>query len=176
MVLESLINKERLVMKLLEEGRNFQEIAKIAHVSFSFISMVKKKMKGEDQSIKKQLSIPTQALKLFSEGKSIIEVTIILDRPLSEIQGYHNDFLRLRGMNYLVSLVEAHRDHLPTISKLIKYIIQNPFTKNDLIAALALVNDITRLKSTKKSLEERIEYLNGIRNHLLNNKKRMNQF
>jgi hypothetical protein len=83
MVLESLINKERLVMKLLEEGRNFQEIAKIAHVSFSFISMVKKKMKGEDQSIKKQLSIPTQALKLFSEGKSIIEVTIILDRPLS---------------------------------------------------------------------------------------------
>ena len=35
-------------MELLKEGKNFQEIAKEAHVSFSFISMVKKKMLGED--------------------------------------------------------------------------------------------------------------------------------
>ncbi len=176
MTIDSISDKEKLVMKLLEEGKNFQEIAKEAHVSFSFISMVKKKMLGEDPSVNKRLSIPTQALKLFSEGKSIIEVTIILDRPISEIQGYHNDFLRLKGVGYLVPLIEAHRDHLPTISKLIKYVIQNPFTKNDLVAALALVNDITRLKNTKKNLEERIEYLNGIRNHLLNNKKRMNPY
>ena len=79
-------------------------------------------------------------------------------------------------MGYLVSLVEAHKDHLPTISKLIKYIIQTSFTKNDLIAALALVNDITRLKTTKKNLEERIESLNQTGNHLLNNKRRMNQY
>ncbi len=147
MALNPIYEKERLVMKLLEEGKNFQEIAKEAHVSFSFISMVKKKMLGEEPSINKKLSIPTQALKLFSEGKSVIEVTIILDRPISEIQEYHNDYLRLKGVGYLVSLVEAHRDHLPTISKLIKYIIQNPFTKNDLIVALALVKDINRLKT-----------------------------
>lgn len=176
MALESLSDKEKLVMKLLEEGKNYQETAKEARVSFSFISMVNKKRLGEDPSVNKRLSIPTQALKLFSEGKSIIEVTIILDRPISEIQGYYNDYLRLRGMNYLVSLVEAYRDHLPTVSKLFKYITQNPFTKNDLIAALALVNDINRLKITKKNLEERIEYLNKTRNHLLNNKRLINQY
>ena len=48
MTLDSLSDKEKLVMKLLEEGKNFQEIAKEAHVSFTFISMVKKKMLGED--------------------------------------------------------------------------------------------------------------------------------
>ncbi len=176
MAIDSVSHKEKLVMKLLEEDKNFQEIAKEAHVSFSFISMVNKKRLGEDPSVNKRLSIPTQALKLFSEGKSVIEVTIILDRPISEIQGYHNDFLRLKGVGYLVSLVEAHRDHLPTISKLIRYIIQTPFKKNDLIAALGLVNDINRLKSTKKNLEERIEYLNETRNHLLNNKRSMNQY
>ena len=48
MALESLIDKERLVMKLLEEGKNFQEVAKEAHVSFTFISIVKKKILGED--------------------------------------------------------------------------------------------------------------------------------
>ena len=176
MALNSIYEKERLVMKLLEEGKNFQEIAKEAHVSFSFISMVKKKMLGDDTSVTKKLSTPSLALKSFSDGHSVLEVTIILDRPSSEIQEYYHDYLRLKGMGYLVSLVEAHKDHLPTISKLIKYIIQNSFTKNDLIAALALVNDITRLKTTKKNLEERIESLNEARNHMLNNKRRMNQY
>ena len=59
-------------------------------------------------------------------------------------------------MDYLISLVEAHRDHLPTIAKLIKYIVQNPFTKNDLMSTLGLVKDISKLKSTKKNLEEMI--------------------
>jgi hypothetical protein len=176
MAIDFMEEKEKRVMKLLEEGRTFKEIAQVEHVSFSFISMVNKKRLGINPSVKKQLSIPTQALKLFSEGKSVIEVTIILDRPISEIQEYHNDYLRLRGMDYLVSLVQAHRDHLPTISKLIKYITQNPFTKNDLIVALGLVTDINRLRSIMKNLEERIEYLNQTRNHLLNNKRRMIQY
>jgi hypothetical protein len=59
----------------------------------------------------------------------VIEVTIDLDRPISEILGYHNDYLRLKGIDFLVSLIEAHRDHMPTISKLIKYVVQTPFKK-----------------------------------------------
>ncbi|WP_458720421.1 hypothetical protein [Candidatus Nitrosocosmicus sp. R] len=49
---------------------------------FSFISRVKKKMLGQDLTVNKRLSIPPQALKLLSEGKSLIEVTITLDRPI----------------------------------------------------------------------------------------------
>ena len=168
MTLDSLSDKEKLVMKLLEENKNFQEIAKEAHVSFTFISMIKKKMLGEDTTVTKQLSIPSQALKLFSEGKSLIEVTITLDRPSLETRKYHEDYLRLKNMDYLVSLVEAHRDHLPTIIKLIKYIVQNTFTKIDLMVALTVVKDIPRLKSAKKILEEKIENLNLTKNHLLN--------
>ncbi len=123
MCIDSIDEKEKLVRKLLEEGKNFQEIAKAAHVSFSFISMVKKKMLGQDPSVNKRLSIPTQALKLFSEGKSLIEVTITLDRPSLETRKYREDYLRLKNMDYLVSLVEAYMDNIPTISKLIKYIV-----------------------------------------------------
>lgn len=70
--------------------------------------MINKKRLGEDPSVNKKLSTPTQALKLFSEGKSVIEVTIILDRPITEIQGYHNDYLRLKkyeisGFTYRIS-------------------------------------------------------------------------
>jgi hypothetical protein len=168
MTIKSQNEKEKLVMTLLEDGKNWQEITKEAHVSCSFVSMVNKKILGEDISVKKKLSTPTEALKLFSEKKSIIEVTIILDRPILEIRGYYNDYLRLVHVGYLVALIEAHRDHLPTIIKLIKYIIQNPFTKNDLIAALTLVKDIPRLKSTTKNLEDRINDLIKTRNYLLN--------
>jgi hypothetical protein len=45
---------------------------------------------------------------------------------------------------------------LPTIAELIKYIVQNPFTKNDLMLTLGLVKDISKLKSTKNNLEEMI--------------------
>jgi hypothetical protein len=109
--------KEKLVMKLLEEGKNFQEIAKVAHVSFSFISMVKKKLLGEDLSVNKRLSIPTQALKLFSEGKSVLEVTIELDRPLEEIRIYHEDYLDIKKMSDLTLLMDFHQENLPIIRK-----------------------------------------------------------
>ncbi len=174
--MESLIDKEELVKKLLEDDKNFQEIAKTAHVSFSFISVVKKKMMGEDIVINKRLSIPTQAIKLFSEGKSIIDVIITLDRPSVEICKYYDDYLRLKNRGYLVSLIGAYEDALPTLVKLIKYMVQNPSTKNDLIATLGLVKDIPRLKSVKKNLEEKIKDLNEARNQLLNNGGRMNQY
>ncbi len=72
MTLVSVSDKEKLVMKLLEEDKNFQEISKKAHVSFRFISTINKKRLGRILQLKEQLSIPSQALKLFSEGKSLI--------------------------------------------------------------------------------------------------------
>ena len=59
-------------------------------------------------------------------------------------------------MDYLISLAEAYRNHLPTIAELIKYIVQNPFTKNDKTFTLGPVKDISKMKSTNKNLEEMI--------------------
>jgi hypothetical protein len=42
MAIDSIEEKERREIKLLEEGRTFKEIVKVEHVSFSFISMVNK--------------------------------------------------------------------------------------------------------------------------------------
>lgn len=69
MTMTFLINKEKLVMDLLKAGKNYQEIAKEAHVSISFISKVNLKLIGAPLETTKKLSIPYQALKLFSKGK-----------------------------------------------------------------------------------------------------------
>jgi hypothetical protein len=176
MTIDFIEEKQKRVMKLLEEAQTFKEIAQKEHVSFSFISMVNKKRLGIDLTVKKQSSIPTQALKLFSEGKSVIEVIIILDKPYAEICKYHDDYLRLKNRSYLISLIEAYQDTLPTIVKIIKYLIQNPSSKDDLIATLALVKDKPRLRLIKKNLEERIDALNQTKNLLTCNKESINQF
>lgn len=166
MTLESNNIKEKKVIEMLENNKNFQEIAKTFRVSPNFISMVKKKMLGEDTTINKKLSIPSQALKLFSEGNSILEVIIILDRPSSEIRNYYADYLRLRNMIYLVSLIEAYQDGLPTITKLVKYITQNPSTKDELLVAIRLVKDLHRLRAIKKQLENNVKVLRQERDYL----------
>lgn len=176
MTLNSIEEKEKRVMKMLQEGKNFQEIAKEEHISFTFISMVKKKMLGEDPSINKRLSIPTQALKMFSGGKSVLEVTIELDRPVEEIRGYYEDYLDLKKMSDLVLLVEFHYHNIPIIKRMIRFILSNPVSQNDLIIALSLVKDINRLKNIKKNLEEKIETLHKTRNQRLDGGRVINQF
>lgn len=166
MGIDSIDEKEKLVMKLLEENKNFQEIAKAAHVSFSFISMVRKKMLGEDTNVTKMLSIPSQALKLFSEGKSVLDVIIILDRPSQEIREYYDDYLQLIKFDEIVSLIDFNQEYLTTITKFIRYIILNPVSRNDLLTTLVLVKDLPKLKAIQKQLENNIKALRQEKEYL----------
>jgi len=159
MATDSVEGKEKRVMKLLEEGWTFKEIAQKEHVSFSFISMVNKKRLGIDRTENKKLSIPTQALKSFSEGNDVLQTTIALDRPLDEIQGYFEDYLETKKLSDLVLLVECRQHQLPIIKKIIRFILSNPISQNDMIIALALATDISRLRNIKKKLEENIKVL-----------------
>lgn len=167
MTMTFVIDKEKLVMDLLKAGKNYQEISKEAHVSFSFISKVNQKLLGKPQESARKISIPTQALKSFSEGKSVLETTIALDHPVDEIQGYYEDYLDLKKMNDLVLLYEYHQQSLPTIKKIIRFVLSNPVSQNDMILALALAKDISRLRNIKRNLEEKVATLTERRNQLL---------
>src|SRR4051794_22119809 len=102
-------------MNLLEEGKTFKEIAKKEHISFSYISMVNKKRLGVNPSTNKKLSIPSKALKLFAEGKSVLEVTIEPHRPVEEIRMYHEDYLDIKKLSDLVLFMNFHQANLPII-------------------------------------------------------------
>ena len=166
MTLDPISDKEKLVMKLLKEDKNYPEIAKEARVSYTFISKVNKKRLGENTSVKKQLSIPTQALKLFSEGKSVLDVIIILDRPPQEILEIYDDYLQLINLDEIASLIDFNQEYLSTITKLINYVIQNSVSTNDLLTTFELVKDLPRLKSMKKQLENKIKVLRQEKDYL----------
>jgi hypothetical protein len=82
--------KEQYVIQLYKENKSTREIAGHVHMSFRDIGIITKKVKleahgereqlGEDGNIKSK-SKTTQAIKLFSEGNSPVEVAIPLDLP-----------------------------------------------------------------------------------------------
>src|SRR4051794_23158749 len=94
--------KEALVIELLNKGLAVRDIAKQVHVSFSYIQKVKAKITGETDEVDKEkikpLSVPSQAFKLFLEGKSVVQVAIGLDLPTDQALKIHSDYLVLRTM------------------------------------------------------------------------------
>lgn len=78
--------KERLAIKLYEEGKPIREIAQQAHLSFGTIGKIIKRQNGVDNSETLPTDISnkskeTQGLFLFSKGKRPIDVAIELNLP-----------------------------------------------------------------------------------------------
>ena len=78
--------REKLVLDLYNQGKTIREIAKEVRMSFRDIGVILKKTfpekaEGlkEQQEELQQLSVSTQAYKLFSEGKRPVEVAIALN-------------------------------------------------------------------------------------------------
>src|SRR5690349_4465082 len=103
--------KERYVLVLYEQGKNIRQIAQLAHMSFGDIGAIIKKHKKEveqvneppkERTYNRPKSKATQAIKLFSEGKSLVDVAIALDLPPDKVQGMYRQFLQLNNMDKLV--------------------------------------------------------------------------
>jgi hypothetical protein len=97
--------KERLVIELYNQGRTIRDIAREVRMSFRDIGAILKKTSGdkeEDQDKEQSLLPPSsQAYKLFSEGKTPIEVAIALDLGESETTKYYEEYLNLKQMHEL---------------------------------------------------------------------------
>jgi hypothetical protein len=105
--------RERAVIDLYHNQRKtIRDIAKEARMSFRDIGAILNKA-SEDKKTEQQkeqdgteinqmqLSISTQAYKLFSYGKSPIEVAIALNARESEVTRFYKEYLKLNQMHEL---------------------------------------------------------------------------
>jgi hypothetical protein len=84
--------KEELVIRLHKEGKTIRQIASAAHLSFTDIGSIIRKIDGRDnddgveanEDIKNKTR-DTKALFLFSIGKTPLQMAIELDLPASEV-------------------------------------------------------------------------------------------
>ena len=98
--------KERLVIDLYNQGKTIRDIAKELRMSFRDIGTILKKTSGEkeDNQDKEQsliLALSTQAYRLFSKGKTPIDVAITLNLSEVETTKYYEEYLNLKRMDEL---------------------------------------------------------------------------
>lgn len=155
--------KEAQVIELLNKGLPVRDVAKEAHVSFTYIKKIRAKLIGElnkdDKEKKKTLSVPSRAFKLFSVGKTIVQVAIGLDLPTDQALKIHSDYLVLRNMRRTSQMLMENRKDLDVYLKLFDYIDGNGIKVKDLNHAINLAQNIDSLKKEKRQLEYDIDTL-----------------
>jgi transposase len=111
--------RERLVLDLYNQGKNTREIAEEARMSFSAIGAILKKAEQENETSKEQtekMSQAAQAYKLFSEGKSPVDVAIALNLRQAEVSEFYSEYWKLKE---LYDLSQAYEEIKGDISSFV---------------------------------------------------------
>jgi transcriptional regulator len=140
--------KEQYVIQLYKENKSTREIAKLTHMSFRDIGIITKKAKleaegergplQEDDDIKSK-SKTTQAIKLFSELESPVEVAIALDLPANQVRAIYQEYWELEGMHGLAEIYEEAKYDLDDLLRLHGIVKLLGVEKQDIITALELI-------------------------------------
>ena len=147
--------KEKLVLRLLEEGKSTREVAKIAHVSPKLIGVVMRRATGDNneelnEPIKEKLTIESKCYKMFKEGKSCIEVAIALNVPADEVLANHIKFQKLQDLDGFVKLYRELGDDLSLFVFLYKTMkIEGLMNKKEIL-------NLVRIETELKGLTDKI--------------------
>jgi hypothetical protein len=99
--------KERLVLKLYNQGKSYHEIAKEARVSLRDIGPILNR-----GGIQQALSNSSRAYKLFHEGESLIMVAIHLNLREEDVTQYYTEYWKLRHLHDLYHIYEEIKDNI----------------------------------------------------------------
>ena len=172
-------DKEQLVIKLHQEGKTIRDIALAAHLSFSDIGAIIRKIDGrnsddgvEDKIDIKNKTSETKALFLFANGKKPIDVAIELDLSASEVQNMLEEFWTLNDLHELAFAYDEIKSYLPSFLKLFhclkerrmldekhisKFLRYANYDLSDLANRVeCLSNEIINLEGQKRSLMNKV--------------------
>jgi hypothetical protein len=174
--------KEDYVIRLYKEGRSIREIAELVHMSFRDIGAITNKVKLQADRERGYITVDaepkskeSQAFKLFSEGKSPVEVAIALDLDAGRVRAIYYDYWELKGMYKLTEIyIELERDDLLSFIRLHKIFKHLGMKEHDIknVFELAKHNQLERLQGKVQYLENQIFMLEfqktESRNEILN--------
>jgi len=97
--------KENLVINVAEASKTTRHLSQVAHISPKDIGTIIRRYTVEDSEYQgNSQSLNSRAFKMFSDGKSLVNVAIALDIGADEVLGIHNDYLRLLNLDSLMTL------------------------------------------------------------------------
>ena len=111
------------------------------HMSFRDIGAIINKWKErergqlEEDDIKSK-SKTTQAIKLFSEGKTTVDVVIALDLPADQVRAIYRQYWDLKHMYELGQIYDEGQYDLPRLLRLHKIVKDLGMEEHDVINGL----------------------------------------
>jgi hypothetical protein len=168
-------DKEKLVIELHRQGKTIREIASVAQLSFSDIGTIIRRADGDDKDSdieKKDLknkSKDTQALYLFSIGKTSLEVTIELDLPTPVVEEIQEEFWVLNQLHELAFVYNEIKAYLPSFLKLFHCLKKNKTLAEKYISDVLryVGNDLPQLTDRIQCLSNDVIYLEDKKRNLL---------
>ena len=183
--------REEYVVQLYKENNSIREIARLVHMSFRDIGVIINKAKlqaererghlDEDDDIKSKSKI-TQAIKLFSEGKTTVEVVIALDLAADQVRAIYREYWELTGRYKLAQIYDEARYDLRGLLRLHKIVKDLGMKEHDMINVfeLAKYNELENLQWKVEYLRNEIGMLEvqktNCTNHILKLNRIIDQF
>jgi hypothetical protein len=162
--------KERLVVKLRKEGKNYRQIAEEARISPRDIKLILVKYRVNDISGYTNddgktdpdplMSISSRAYKLFAEEfMTPLEVAIALNLEAPEAMKYHDEFLALNNRGILAKLFKGLSDNqISWLSQLCAVVISKKMSINQVIECVSIYNeDLPMLKQLREDANNGLE-------------------
>ncbi|MDQ3970137.1 MAG: hypothetical protein M3227_00420 [Thermoproteota archaeon] len=115
--------RKRVIDFHFNQHKTYAEIAEIEHISPRDIHAIIKEEQSRRQKYKQQ-EISAEAYQLFSEGKTSVEVAIILKLPASKVSKLYREYWHLKGLDKLYTIHKETNGKLWPFLKLYKELIK----------------------------------------------------
>ena len=169
------LEREQAVLDLYNQGKTIREVSKEIRMSFRDIGTVLKKEEKEKERKKRQLdnnsstysdstqngmSLSTQAHKLFSQGKTPIEMSIELDLSEKKVTKYYKEYWKLKGLYMLNLIHDEIKDDIIDFAKLYRLSKASGKTAEHVVNLLNIANnDLIALENKHEKLQQNVNHL-----------------
>jgi hypothetical protein len=175
--------RERVVLDLYyNQRKSVREIAKEARISFRDIGAILNKASEDKEAEQRkeqqqdgaeknqvQLSLSTQAYKLFSDGKSPIEVAVALNARESEITRFYKEYLKLNQMHDLNMVYKELKGDILPFLKLYRSARVAGMNEQHIVNLLRIANnDNDNLPAVEHRYERLMQEVSSLETRKLN--------
>src|SRR5919109_3010068 len=123
-MIQSREEKEKMVLDLYyNKGYTYKQLTRELRMSPNQIREIIKRHEEKNDAIankKKELSLSSKAYKLFYEGKTNVEVTIMLDLPQEQVTKFRLEYCRLQNQDEFESLYKLTKGKVSVLWKIYK--------------------------------------------------------
>ena len=164
--------KEGILLDLYHnKGYTYRQIAEELRMSFNQISDILKSHEERNNAIankRKELSLSSKAYKLFSKGKTNVEVVIKLDVPQAQVTQFRLEYCKLQDLDNFESLYRMTNGNVDRLLALYRELVIKRKISFERIANLVdialkrLPNMETLFEQAKRAADrqqERLDYL-----------------